>query len=46
MGLYHRLLFASPFRLYAVMTTKQLNFFEKMLAFSGCLLWLGLYLHN
>jgi len=36
----------SPFSLYAVMATKQLNVFEKMLAFSGCLLWLGLYLHN
>jgi len=36
----------SPLSLYAVMTTKQLNVFEKVLAFSGCLLWLGLYLYN
>jgi len=36
----------SPLSLYAVMTTKQLNVFEKVLAVSGCLLWLGLYLYN
>ena len=33
---------ASPLSLYAVMTTKRLNIFEKVLAFSGCLFWLGL----
>jgi len=32
----------SPLSLYAVMTTRQLNDFEKVLAFSGCLFWLGL----
>ena len=33
----------SPLSLYAVITTKQLNVFEKVLAFSGCLLWFGFY---
>jgi hypothetical protein len=33
----------SPLSLYAVIKTKQLNFFEKVLAFSGCLVWLGFY---
>ncbi len=33
----------SPLSLFAVITTKKLNVFEKVLAFSGCLLWAGLY---
>ena len=33
----------SPLSLYAVITTKRLNVLEKVLAFSGCLLWSGLY---
>ena len=33
----------SPLSLYAVITTGRLNTFEKVLAFSGCLLWFGLY---
>ncbi len=31
----------SPLSLYAVMTAKQLNVFEKVIAFSGCLFWFG-----
>jgi hypothetical protein len=33
----------SPLSLFAVITTKRLNVFEKVLAFSGCLFWSGLY---
>ena len=33
----------SPLSLYAVVTTAKLNVSEKILAFSGCLLWAGLY---
>jgi hypothetical protein len=33
----------SPLSLYAVITTQRLNIFEKVIAFSGCLLWFGLY---
>jgi len=33
----------SPLSLYAVITTKRLNVFEKVLAFSGCLFWSGLF---
>ena len=33
----------SPLSLYAVITTKRLNFFEKVLACSGCLFWFGMY---
>jgi hypothetical protein len=33
----------SPLSLYAIVTTQKLNAAEKMLAFSGCLLWAGLY---
>lgn len=33
----------SPLSLYAVITSKRLNVFEKVLAFSGCLSWSGLY---
>ena len=33
----------SPLSLYYVITTKKLNLLEKVLAFSGCLLWAGLY---
>ena len=33
----------SPLSLFAVITTKRLNVFEKAFAFSGCLLWSGLY---
>jgi hypothetical protein len=36
----------SPLSLYAVMTAKRLNAFEKALAFSGCLFWLGFRLYN
>ena len=36
----------SPLSLYAVMTAKRLNIFEKVLAFSGCLFWLGVHLYN
>jgi hypothetical protein len=32
----------SPLSLYAVITTKKMNVFEKVLALSGCLFWLGL----
>jgi hypothetical protein len=32
----------SPLSIYAAMTTKQLNVFEKMFALSGCLFWVGL----
>ena len=34
----------SPLSLYAIVTTHKLNVAEKVLAFSGCLLWAGLYL--
>ena len=34
---------ASPLSLYAVITTNRLNFFEKVLACSGCLFWFGMY---
>jgi len=33
----------SPLSLYAVIITKRLNFFEKVLACLGCLFWFGLY---
>jgi hypothetical protein len=33
----------SPLSLYAIIKTKRLNIYEKILAFSGCLLWFGLY---
>lgn len=33
----------SPLSLYAVITTKRLNTFDKVLAFSGCLFWFGFY---
>ena len=36
----------SPLSLYSVVTAKRLNTFEKVLAFSGCLFWLGLHLYN
>ena len=36
----------SPLSLCAIMTARQLNVFEKVLAFSGCLLWLGLHFYN
>jgi hypothetical protein len=34
----------SPVSIYAILKTKRLNIFEKILAFSGCLFWLGLYI--
>jgi hypothetical protein len=34
----------SPLSLYAILKTKRLNLFEKILAFSGCLIWLSLYI--
>ncbi len=33
----------SPLSLYAITTTERLNGIEKVLAFSGCLMWLLLY---
>jgi hypothetical protein len=36
----------SPLSLYSIVTAKRLNVFEKVLAFSGCLFWLGLRLYN
>lgn len=33
----------SPLSLYAVIAAQRLNTFEKALALSGCLLWLGFY---
>jgi len=34
----------SPLSLYYIVTTKRLSLPEKILAFSGCLCWLALYL--
>ena len=34
----------SPLSLYAIIKTDRLSRIEKSLAFSGCLIWLGLYL--
>ena len=36
----------SPLSLYVVITTQRLNRLEKVLVFSGCLLWFGLYLYK
>ena len=36
----------SPLSLYAVITTQRLNRYEKVLVFSGCLFWFGLYLYK
>jgi hypothetical protein len=33
----------SPFSLYAVIKSRRLSTMEKVLAFSGCLFWLGIY---
>jgi hypothetical protein len=33
----------SPLSLYFLIKTDKLNIFEKILAFSGCLLWFGVY---
>ncbi|MBI4847738.1 MAG: hypothetical protein HY808_04065 [Nitrospirae bacterium] len=33
----------SPFSLYFIIRTERLSRFEKALAFSGCLLWIGMY---
>ena len=33
----------SPLSLYPIVTTQKLSIPEKILAFSGCLLWAGLY---
>ncbi|MEN8262436.1 MAG: hypothetical protein ABFR82_03140 [Nitrospirota bacterium] len=33
----------SPLSLYALINSERLNTTEKVLAFSGCLLWLGAY---
>ncbi len=33
----------SPLSLYAVIKTTRLSVSEKVVAFSGCLLWLGIY---
>jgi len=35
--------FTSPLSIYALLKTDRLSFFEKILSFSGCLMWLGLY---
>jgi hypothetical protein len=35
----------SPLSLYAIIKTDRLSIMEKSLAFSGCLIWLGLYLY-
>ena len=34
----------SPLSLYAILKTKRLNLFEKILSCSGCLIWLSIYL--
>jgi hypothetical protein len=34
----------SPLSSYFVLTRRRLNLFEKIVAVSGCMLWLGLYL--
>ena len=34
----------SPVSLYAIVKTKRLNFLEKVLSCSGCLVWLSLYI--
>jgi hypothetical protein len=34
----------SPFSLYAILKTDRLNAREKVLSFSGCLIWVGLYI--
>lgn len=36
-------LLTSPLSLYAIVKTERLNTFEKILSFSGCLIWLGMY---
>jgi hypothetical protein len=33
----------SPLSSYFVLKSRRLNLFEKLVAFSGCLLWLGFY---
>ena len=33
----------SPISLYAILKTDRLNLLEKILSFSGCLVWLGIY---
>jgi hypothetical protein len=33
----------SPLSLYAIISSGQLNLIEKVVAFSGCLFWLGIY---
>ncbi len=33
----------SPLSIYFILTTKRLNVYEKILAFSGCILWFGFY---
>jgi hypothetical protein len=34
----------SPISIYAVLKSRRLNIFEKVIAVSGCLFWLGLYI--
>ncbi len=34
----------SPLSLYAILRTERLNVFEKITAFSGCLLWAGIFM--
>jgi hypothetical protein len=34
----------SPISIYAVLKNRRLNIFEKIIAVSGCLFWLGLYI--
>lgn len=36
----------SPLSLYAIIKTDRLTIFEKILSFSGCLFWLGIYLYH
>jgi hypothetical protein len=33
----------SPLSLYFIIKTRRLNFLEKILAFCGCIFWLGIY---
>jgi len=34
----------SPLSLYAILKSDRLNMFEKILSFSGCLVWLSIYI--
>jgi len=34
----------SPLSLYAILKSGRLNMFEKILSFSGCLVWLSVYI--